>query len=210
VLSPRDYNEYEGESGEVSGRQPVVSAGDPSPVPEFAEHAFDDVAPTVGFTIQRIGGSTAGGGRGDCLDLSVAQPVTQVVRVAGLARKQPPGRHPPARVAPSRCRRCFQASGHRRQPRGDVKQLMQSMAQELACEKIRVNAIVPGAIKTPKARARWQCCGGSPRRIGETTRIAKRKHIMSKTFHHVRRRNHDQTGRESLMESAQWATSSNR
>ena len=55
MLSPRDYSEYEGESGEVAGRQPVVSAGDPSPVPEFAEHAFDDVAPTVGFTIQRIG-----------------------------------------------------------------------------------------------------------------------------------------------------------
>ena len=32
--------------------------------------------------------------------------------------------------------------------KGELKLLMQTMAQELACDKIRVNAIAPGAIKT--------------------------------------------------------------
>lgn len=53
------------------------------------------------------------------------------------------------------------------------------------------------------------CALAMLRRIAAThrgdDRIAKRKPIMSKTFH-VLRRNHDQTGRESLMESAQWTT----
>tara|TARA_R110002072_G_scaffold67041_2_gene164766 strand:+ start:139 stop:960 length:822 start_codon:yes stop_codon:yes gene_type:complete len=40
--------------------------------------------------------------------------------------------------------------------KGGVKQLMESMAQELACEKIRVNAIAPGAIKTPINRDAWE------------------------------------------------------
>ena len=33
--------------------------------------------------------------------------------------------------------------------KGGLKLLMETMAQELAAEKIRVNAIAPGAIKTP-------------------------------------------------------------
>ncbi|HEY3948760.1 glucose 1-dehydrogenase [Phenylobacterium sp.] len=39
--------------------------------------------------------------------------------------------------------------------KGGVKMLMESMAQELAPEKIRVNAIAPGAIRTPINRAAW-------------------------------------------------------
>tara|TARA_R110002049_G_C9175592_1_gene562592 strand:- start:11521 stop:12327 length:807 start_codon:yes stop_codon:yes gene_type:complete len=40
--------------------------------------------------------------------------------------------------------------------KGGVKLLMESMAQELACEKIRVNAIAPGAIKTTINRNAWE------------------------------------------------------
>ncbi|WP_334061202.1 SDR family oxidoreductase [Limimaricola cinnabarinus] len=40
--------------------------------------------------------------------------------------------------------------------KGGVKLLMETMAQELACEKIRVNAIAPGAIKTAINRDAWE------------------------------------------------------
>lgn len=40
--------------------------------------------------------------------------------------------------------------------KGGVKLLMQTMAQELAPEKIRVNSIAPGAIKTPINRQAWE------------------------------------------------------
>ena len=40
--------------------------------------------------------------------------------------------------------------------KGGLKMLMQSMAQELAGERIRVNAIAPGAIKTPINRSAWE------------------------------------------------------
>ncbi|MBA49982.1 MAG: sugar dehydrogenase [Paracoccus sp.] len=40
--------------------------------------------------------------------------------------------------------------------KGGLKLLMQSMAQELSCEKIRVNAIAPGAIKTDINKEAWQ------------------------------------------------------
>jgi glucose 1-dehydrogenase len=40
--------------------------------------------------------------------------------------------------------------------KGGLKLLMESMAQELAVEKIRVNAIAPGAIKTNINREAWQ------------------------------------------------------
>ncbi|MGZ3377689.1 MAG: SDR family oxidoreductase [Phenylobacterium sp.] len=40
--------------------------------------------------------------------------------------------------------------------KGGVKMLMETMAQELAPEKIRVNAIAPGAIRTPINRAAWE------------------------------------------------------
>lgn len=39
--------------------------------------------------------------------------------------------------------------------KGGVMQLMQSIAQELAPERIRVNAIAPGAIRTPINTAAW-------------------------------------------------------
>ncbi len=39
--------------------------------------------------------------------------------------------------------------------KGGVKMLMETMAQELAPEKIRVNAIAPGAIQTPINMAAW-------------------------------------------------------
>lgn len=40
--------------------------------------------------------------------------------------------------------------------KGGLKLLMESMAQELAGEKIRVNAIAPGAIKTSINKAAWE------------------------------------------------------
>jgi glucose 1-dehydrogenase len=40
--------------------------------------------------------------------------------------------------------------------KGGLKLLMETMAQELACEKIRVNAIAPGAIKTDINRDAWE------------------------------------------------------
>ena len=39
--------------------------------------------------------------------------------------------------------------------KGGIKQLMESMAQELAPKRIRVNAIAPGAIRTPINTAAW-------------------------------------------------------
>lgn len=39
--------------------------------------------------------------------------------------------------------------------KGGVMLMMQSIAQELACEKIRVNAIAPGAIRTPINKDAW-------------------------------------------------------
>ncbi|MGH9687225.1 MAG: SDR family oxidoreductase [Candidatus Acidiferrales bacterium] len=39
--------------------------------------------------------------------------------------------------------------------KGGVRMLMQTMAQELAPKKIRVNAIAPGAIQTPINRSAW-------------------------------------------------------
>jgi glucose 1-dehydrogenase len=40
--------------------------------------------------------------------------------------------------------------------KGGIMMLMESMAQELAPKKIRVNGIAPGAIKTPINRAAWE------------------------------------------------------
>jgi glucose 1-dehydrogenase len=40
--------------------------------------------------------------------------------------------------------------------KGGVQMLMKSMAQELAPAKVRVNAIAPGAIRTPINRAAWE------------------------------------------------------
>ncbi|MEM9511637.1 MAG: SDR family oxidoreductase, partial [Cyanobacteria bacterium P01_E01_bin.48] len=40
--------------------------------------------------------------------------------------------------------------------KGGVMLLMQSMAQELAPHKIRINSIAPGAIKTPINRSAWE------------------------------------------------------
>ena len=40
--------------------------------------------------------------------------------------------------------------------KGGVMLLMQSLAQELAVHRIRVNAVAPGAIKTPINRAAWE------------------------------------------------------
>ncbi|MFD7324132.1 SDR family oxidoreductase [Streptomyces sp. NPDC059875] len=40
--------------------------------------------------------------------------------------------------------------------KGGVQMMMQTLAQELAPEKIRVNAVAPGAIKTPINRAAWE------------------------------------------------------
>ncbi|MFD2738882.1 glucose 1-dehydrogenase [Sulfitobacter aestuarii] len=64
--------------------------------------------------------------------------------------------------------------------KGGVKLLMQSMAQELSCEKVRVNAVAPGAIKTDINREAWDDEEAREQllklipygRIGETADIA--------------------------------------
>lgn len=40
--------------------------------------------------------------------------------------------------------------------KGGINMMMQSMAQELAPDKIRINSIAPGAIKTPINRSAWE------------------------------------------------------
>ncbi|MBT2389201.1 SDR family oxidoreductase [Streptomyces sp. ISL-1] len=40
--------------------------------------------------------------------------------------------------------------------KGGVQMMMQTLAQELAPQKIRVNAVAPGAIKTPINRSAWE------------------------------------------------------
>jgi glucose 1-dehydrogenase len=65
--------------------------------------------------------------------------------------------------------------------KGGVKQLMESMAQELAPHRIRVNAIAPGAIRTPINKSAWQTQDALGRlltlipygRIGEAEDIAR-------------------------------------
>jgi glucose 1-dehydrogenase len=65
--------------------------------------------------------------------------------------------------------------------KGGIKQLMESMAQELAPQRIRVNAIAPGAIRTPINTAAWQTKAAYDRlmtlvpygRIGEPEDIAR-------------------------------------
>jgi glucose 1-dehydrogenase len=51
--------------------------------------------------------------------------------------------------------------------KGGVKMLMETMAQELAPEKIRVNAIAPGAIQTPINKAAWD----TPQALGELLKL---------------------------------------
>jgi len=65
--------------------------------------------------------------------------------------------------------------------KGGVKLLMESMAQELALKRIRVNAIAPGAIRTPINAAAWNTKSAYDRlmtlvpygRIGEPEDIAR-------------------------------------
>ncbi len=64
--------------------------------------------------------------------------------------------------------------------KGGVRMLMETMAQELADQKIRVNAIAPGAIKTPINTAAWDTPSAARKllklipygRIGEVEDIA--------------------------------------
>jgi glucose 1-dehydrogenase len=65
--------------------------------------------------------------------------------------------------------------------KGGIKLLMESMAQELAPKRIRVNSIAPGAIRTPINTAAWQTKAAYDRlmklvpygRIGEPEDIAR-------------------------------------
>ncbi len=65
--------------------------------------------------------------------------------------------------------------------KGGLGQLMRSMARELAPEKIRVNSIAPGAIKTDINREAWEDPGAAAElckkipygRIGETEDVAR-------------------------------------
>lgn len=65
--------------------------------------------------------------------------------------------------------------------KGGVAMLMKTMAQELAMEKIRVNSISPGAIKTPINTGAWDTPEAEAsllnlipyRRVGETDDIAR-------------------------------------
>jgi glucose 1-dehydrogenase len=65
--------------------------------------------------------------------------------------------------------------------KGGVDLMMRSLAQEVAPERIRINAIAPGAIRTPINRAAWETREASERlvslipygRIGEPEDIAR-------------------------------------
>jgi glucose 1-dehydrogenase len=65
--------------------------------------------------------------------------------------------------------------------KGGVMMLMQTMAQELAAYRIRVNSIAPGAVKTPINRSAWQTPEAEQKlrqlipydRIGSTADIAR-------------------------------------
>ncbi len=65
--------------------------------------------------------------------------------------------------------------------KGGVSMLMKTMAQELSMQKIRVNAISPGAIKTPINTAAWNTAAAEAAllklipyyRVGETRDIAR-------------------------------------
>lgn len=65
--------------------------------------------------------------------------------------------------------------------KGGVSMMMRSLAQEVAGERIRVNAIAPGAIRTPINRAAWETPEAEARllqlipygRVGEPEDIAK-------------------------------------
>lgn len=65
--------------------------------------------------------------------------------------------------------------------KGGLKMLMETMAQELSEQKIRVNAIAPGAIKTPINAAAWDTPAAARKllklipygRIGEVEDVAK-------------------------------------
>lgn len=65
--------------------------------------------------------------------------------------------------------------------KGGLKLLMETMAQELAAEKIRVNAVAPGAIKTPINKEAWESREAAEKllrlipygRIGEPEDVAR-------------------------------------
>ena len=65
--------------------------------------------------------------------------------------------------------------------KGGVRMLVQSLAQELAAKRIRVNAIAPGAVRTAINRAAWETSDALDRlvrlipygRIGKPTDIAR-------------------------------------
>ena len=65
--------------------------------------------------------------------------------------------------------------------KGGIKLLMETMAQELSCEKIRVNAIAPGAIQTAINREAWEDAQAREKllklipygRIGDTNDVAE-------------------------------------
>jgi glucose 1-dehydrogenase len=65
--------------------------------------------------------------------------------------------------------------------KGGLKLLMESMAQELAPERIRVNAIAPGAIRTDINREAWETEAAAAKllqlipygRIGEPEDVAR-------------------------------------
>jgi len=65
--------------------------------------------------------------------------------------------------------------------KGGINMMMQSIAQELAPHKIRVNSIAPGAIKTPINKSAWDTPQAEAKlltlipsgRVGEPEDIAK-------------------------------------
>jgi glucose 1-dehydrogenase len=65
--------------------------------------------------------------------------------------------------------------------KGGIDMMMRSLAQEIAPERIRINAIAPGAIRTPINRAAWETAEAYKRlltlipygRIGEPEDIGR-------------------------------------
>jgi hypothetical protein len=68
----------------------VVSRRDAPPVLEPTEHALDDVAAAMGFSVERIDAVACGATRNDGLYAPPLEPVTQVIGVVGLVGDQSP------------------------------------------------------------------------------------------------------------------------
>jgi hypothetical protein len=73
-----------GESGHVVSSETVISCCDAPPVLELAEQSLDDVASSVGLSIDWIGCRPGSSGRDDRFDTSLLEPVAKALGVISL------------------------------------------------------------------------------------------------------------------------------